>query len=74
MGAIERITTNPDVCGGRPCVRGLRVRVKDMLDLLAAGATQEEILADIPTLKPKTSTQRWNSPPANRTLEERGLA
>jgi uncharacterized protein (DUF433 family) len=36
----------PDVCGGRPCIRGLRIRVKDVLDLLAAGATRKEILAD----------------------------
>jgi uncharacterized protein (DUF433 family) len=37
----------PDVCGGRPCVRGLRIRVKDMLELLAGGASREEILADL---------------------------
>ena len=47
MSAINRITMTPDVCGGRPCVRGLRIRVKDVLDLLAAGATREEILADL---------------------------
>jgi uncharacterized protein (DUF433 family) len=51
MSAIERITTDPDVCGGRPCIRGLRIRVKDVLDLLAAGATREEILADYPYLE-----------------------
>ena len=39
-------TLDPAVCGGRPCIRGLRIRVKDVLDLLAAGATHEEILAD----------------------------
>jgi uncharacterized protein (DUF433 family) len=51
MSAIDRITVSPDVCGGRPCIRGLRVRVKDVLDLLAAGATREEILADYPYLE-----------------------
>ena len=51
MSAIERITVNPDVCGGRPCIRGLRIRVKDVLDLLAAGATTDEILADYPFLE-----------------------
>jgi uncharacterized protein (DUF433 family) len=51
MSAIERITMSPDVCGGRPCIRGLRIRVKDILDLLAAGATREEILADYPYLE-----------------------
>jgi uncharacterized protein (DUF433 family) len=48
MSAIDRITMNPDVCDGRPCLRGLRIRVKDVLDLLAAGATRAEILADYP--------------------------
>ena len=51
MSALSRITVNPDVCGGRPCVRGLRIRVKDVLDLLAAGATREEILTDYPYLE-----------------------
>jgi uncharacterized protein (DUF433 family) len=53
MSALDRITVNPDVCGGRPCVRGLRIRVKDVLDLLAAGATREEILTDYPYLEPE---------------------
>jgi uncharacterized protein (DUF433 family) len=38
-------------CGGRPCIRSLRIRVKDVLDLLAAGATREEILEDYPALE-----------------------
>jgi uncharacterized protein (DUF433 family) len=46
MNELERITINPNQCGGRPCVRGMRIRVKDVLDMLAGGATQEEILAD----------------------------
>jgi len=46
----RRITIDPDVCGGRPCIRGLRIRVKDVLDMLAGGATREEILADYPYL------------------------
>jgi uncharacterized protein (DUF433 family) len=45
-----RITFNPNQCGGRPCLRGRRIRVKDVLDLLAAGASREEILADYPLL------------------------
>ena len=56
MGAMDRITVNPEVCGGRPCIRGLRIRVKDVLDLLAAGATREEILADYPYLEPDDVT------------------
>lgn len=51
MSAIDRITIDPGVCGGRPCIRGLRIRVKDVLDLLAAGATHDEILADYPYLE-----------------------
>lgn len=56
MSAIDRITTNPEVCGGRPCVRGLRIRVKDVLDLLAAGSTRAEILADYPYLEDEDIT------------------
>jgi uncharacterized protein (DUF433 family) len=51
MNELERITINPNQCGGRPCIRGMRIRVKDVLDMLAGGATQEEILADFPDLQ-----------------------
>lgn len=51
MSELARITARPDQCGGRPCIRGVRVRVKDILDLLAAGASREEILEDYPYLK-----------------------
>jgi len=51
MSELHRITINPDICGGRPCLRGTRVRVKDVLDLLAAGVSNEEILADYPYLE-----------------------
>ena len=47
----NRITFNPKQCGGRPCIRGLRIRVKDVLDLLAAGAPEAEILEDFPSLE-----------------------
>jgi len=50
--SLERITVDPGICGGRPCIRGLRIRVKDVLELLAGGATPEEILADYPYLEP----------------------
>lgn len=43
---LHRITFNPDQCGGRPCIRGYRLRVKDVLDMLAGGASHQEILAD----------------------------
>lgn len=48
---LKRITIRPDQCGGRPCVRGMRIRVIDVLELLAAGAPREEILADYPYLE-----------------------
>ena len=51
MNGLERITFNPNQCGGRPCIRGMRIRVKDVLDMLAGGAAQEEILADFPDLE-----------------------
>ena len=47
---LSRITTNPDICGGRPCIANTRMRVSDVLDLLAAGETREAILADYPYL------------------------
>lgn len=47
----NRITFNPNQCGGRPCIRGMRIRVKDVLDMLAGGATEQEILQDFPYLE-----------------------
>ena len=47
-----RITIDPHVCGGRPCIRGMRIRVSDILGMLATGATQAEILEDYPYLEP----------------------
>lgn len=52
MSELHRITIDPAVCGGRPCLRGTRMRVKDVLDLLAADVSREEILADYPHLEP----------------------
>ena len=48
---MNRITIDPGQCGGRPCIRGMRIRVKDVLDMLANGATSEQILADFPDLE-----------------------
>lgn len=47
---LERITIEPGKCGGRPCIRGTRMRVSDVLELLANGASIEEVLEDHPTL------------------------
>lgn len=46
MDLMKRITSSPDICGGKPCIRGTRMRVRDILELLAAGASHEEILED----------------------------
>ncbi len=48
---LAQITVDPVVCGGRPCMRGMRMRVIDVLEQLAAGATPEEIVADFPYLE-----------------------
>jgi uncharacterized protein (DUF433 family) len=56
MSFLERITVNPNQCGGRPCIRGMRIRVKDILELLAAGASREEILEDYPYLESEDIT------------------
>mgnify|MGYP003954167561 CR=1 FL=1 len=48
----DRITVDPNQCGGRPCVRGMRVRVTDVLDLLASGLNVTEIISELPYLEP----------------------
>lgn len=48
---LSRITINDAQCGGRPCIRGMRIRVTDVLELLGAGASIDEILADYPYLE-----------------------
>lgn len=52
MKLLERITVEPGKCGGRPCIRGLRIRVTDVLGMLAEGVSHEEILRDFPYLEP----------------------
>lgn len=47
----DRITINPEQCGGRPCIRGTRIRVVDVLDLFAAGLSAQEILEEMPDLE-----------------------
>lgn len=51
MELLERITIESGKCGGRPCLRGYRLRVSDVLSLIAAGASKEEILEDYPFLE-----------------------
>ena len=51
MSEIHRIAVKKGLCGGRPTIRGMRIRVQDVLDLLAAGASRAEILSDYPYLE-----------------------
>ncbi|MGH8017032.1 MAG: DUF433 domain-containing protein [Opitutaceae bacterium] len=51
MNAVERITFDPAKRGGRPCIRGMRIAVEDVLGWLASGMSYEEVLADFPELE-----------------------
>jgi len=49
----QRITVDPEQCGGRPCIRGMRIRVTDVLDLLAVGLNPNQVLEELPDLEPE---------------------
>lgn len=51
MDLVNRITFNPLQCGGKPCIRGMRIRVSDILQMLGEGVSNEEILQDFPDLE-----------------------
>ena len=51
-GLVERITCDPEMMVGKPCVRGMRVTVEHVLETLSAGASDEELLEDLPMLEP----------------------
>jgi uncharacterized protein (DUF433 family) len=72
MTNLDRITIIPGLCGGRPTIRGMRIRVQDILDLLAAGADRSEILEDYPYLEDGDITAALEY--ASRQLVEAGLA
>lgn len=57
MEKLDRITINPKIFGGRPCIRGMRFPVSKILDLLAAGMSQEKILSDYPYLEKEDIVQ-----------------
>ena len=66
---FDRITVNPEQCGGKPCIRGMRIRVSDVLDLLASGLTPTEILVELPDLEAGdiTACLRFASQAASRS-------
>jgi uncharacterized protein (DUF433 family) len=51
LEVAERITIHSQQCGSRPCIRGMRIRVTDVLELLASGLSQEQVLAEMPDLE-----------------------
>ncbi|MBM9500633.1 DUF433 domain-containing protein [Leptospira sp. 201903071] len=53
MNLLSRITINPEICGGKPCIRGMRIRVIDILELFSNGLSHEEILKEMPDLEPE---------------------
>lgn len=66
---MNRITINPNLCGGRPTIRGMRIRVTDVLELLASGLTTEQVLEELPDLEKEDVqacllyvVQRFNHP------------
>jgi uncharacterized protein (DUF433 family) len=63
----DRITAKSGLCGGRPTIRGMRIRVQDVIDLLAAGASRAEILADYPYLEDEDITAALQY--ASRSIE-----
>jgi uncharacterized protein (DUF433 family) len=70
MSELHRITSDPSVLGGKPTLRGLRISVSDILDLLASGADRKEILEDYPYLEDGdiTAALEYASRSANHTI------
>ena len=70
MKLSERITIEAGKCGGRPCIRGLRIRVTDILSMLAAGVSEEDILKDFPYLEPEDikAALEYGAAQANHTV------
>ena len=66
----DRITINPGQCGGRPCIRGMRIRVTDVIDLLASGLTPAQVIEELPDLQPEdiTAALRFASQSADHTI------
>jgi uncharacterized protein (DUF433 family) len=60
---MDRITLEPGKRGGRPCIRGLRISVYDVLSMLSSGMTQQAVLEDFPELTQETSWQFWPTLP-----------
>jgi uncharacterized protein (DUF433 family) len=68
---FERITIDPDVMGGVPCIRGFRIPVATVVAMFADGMTADEIIADLPDLTPEDITEALRY--AAEAVRERGL-
>lgn len=70
MKYLDRITFDPEQCGGRPCIRGMRIRVMDVLDMLAGGSSEAQILEDFPDLEAENirACLRYASAQANHAV------
>lgn len=66
---FERITVNPQQCGGRPCIRGMRIRVSDVLELLADGMTPDQIIEEHPDLELEDIQACLRFPPRKRKID-----
>jgi uncharacterized protein (DUF433 family) len=73
---MDRITVNSRRCGGRPCVRGMRIRVTDVPDLLATGMSREQVLEELPDLEPEDvdACPRFASPARRTALCQAAIA
>ena len=63
---LDRITTDPDICHGKPCIRGLRYPVEQILELLSGGATADDLLRDYEDLERDDILAAWPLPPVSR--------
>lgn len=70
MSELHRITINPEQNGGRPSIRGMRIRVVDVLELLASGASRKRSWTTTHTLSRKTSLLRWSSLPREKVYAD----
>src|SRR5712664_102154 len=66
MAQLDRITQDPEVMGGKPCIRGMRVTVGMIVEAISAGRTTEDLLADFPYLEEQDIREALASPPVSR--------
>lgn len=70
LQSLNRITINPEQCGGQPCIRGMRIRVIDVLDLLASGLSNSEVLEELPDLEAEDIQAALQYASVNQALDD----